>query len=171
APGKGLPHMKHPSALLGGLALAFLAFPAAQARADPSPTWTYDWSQSDTVVGAVGAGTGGIHFTPPAADSTATGTSDIIAANLTTSSTPSAAAPDPFNGQGYTLRLRLTDGPSQQSGLFVFSGKLFGTLTADSAVLSSTFNAPVTLSRAVGGHLYTVTIGPFSGPSGPNSDN
>src|SRR5262249_46365754 len=57
------------------------------------------------------------------------------------------------------------------SGLFVFSGKLFGTLTADSAVLSSTFNAPVTLSRAVGGHLYTVTIGPFSGPSGPNSDN
>ncbi len=55
--------------------------------------------------------------------------------------------------------------------MFVFSGKLFGTLTANSAVITSTFNTPVTVAQTVGGNLYTVTIGPFSAPSGPNSTN
>src|SRR5205814_2099297 len=61
APGKGLLHMKHPSVLLGGLALAVFAFPAVQARADPI-TWTYDWSGSTDAVAAGGSGTGGVTF-------------------------------------------------------------------------------------------------------------
>jgi hypothetical protein len=162
--------MKRLSAL-AGIALASLAGPVAPSRADPMITWGYDWSQSVNSVSAGGAGTGGVLFATPPTGSNAAGDSDIIAASLTTFSSATAAAPDLFNGQGYTLKLVLTDLASKQTGLFTFTGQLFGTLTANSAAITSTFNTPLTESQTIGGNVYTVTIGPFSPPGNPNATN
>jgi hypothetical protein len=151
-------------------AVALTSLLAPLAHADPTP-WSFDWSQSTNSVTAGGAGTGGVFLTTPPANSKAAGSSDIIAENLSTFSSATDADPDVFNGQGYILKLVLTDLASGQVGMFTFTGKLFGTLTATSATITNAFDAPLTASKAIGGNVYTVTIGPFSPPGSPNATN
>jgi hypothetical protein len=150
------------------LVLPLLLAPPARAE---QITWGYNWSESPRSVAAVGAGAGGINFTTAVNNNPVTGSSDVVAANMTTFSAATTAAPDRFTGQTYNLKLIITDLASGKTGLFTFTGRLFGSLTASSASVTSTFASPLIETERIGNNVYTVTIGPFAGPGAPNSGN
>jgi hypothetical protein len=154
---------------LTGLALALLLVPIQPARADPI-AWMYNWSRSPAEIHADAPGTGYITLTDESLK-TAVGNSDIVATNLRTFSTATAANPDVFTAQPYTLSLFLQDVQSGQSTTLTFSGHIDGTLTAMNANLANTFTGVTTQSVVLGDNRYTVTIGPYSPPGIPGSFN
>jgi hypothetical protein len=150
------------------LAAALAALlPAAAARAE-SIAWGYDWSRTPTVIPGDNDNTGSINLAV-GQPGTAVNSSTIVAVDLTTSSTALASNPDVFHHDAYHLTLMLTDLASHMTGVFTFSGKISGTLTANSANITNVFNSPMTEKMVLGGNTYTVTIGPFSAPGPPGS--
>ena len=87
--------------------LALLLAFAPEAHADLIP-WAYSWSNSPTQIHADAPGTGTISLSNEKSG-TAVGDSDIVATNLKTASTASAANPDVFTAKSYALTLTLTD--------------------------------------------------------------
>src|SRR5262245_38070307 len=123
----------------------------AVARAD-MVSWSYDWGSSTI---AVPAGTGGISLATPTGN--AIGTSDIVAANLTTFSSAPAGSADTFANSAYNLSVKLTDAASGQSGLLSFGGMFTGSLTPTSANITNAYDSPTAKSIQLGGNTYTVT--------------
>jgi hypothetical protein len=159
-----------PAAPLRAAALAALFLAAPAAHADPVG-WAYTWDVTPKVLTGDPGSTGSVTFTPPPAGSAAAGNSTVVAAALSALSSASPSHPDTFSGQGYTLKLTLTDDTSGQSGVLTFAGKLFGSMSAASSNITNAFTAPLTQSLTLGGHTYTVTIGPFVAPGGPMEEN
>jgi MYXO-CTERM domain-containing protein len=160
--------MPYRNSLLPGLALLALLGAAPATHGDPI-IWSYDWSRSTDVVAAAGSDTGGVALASPPDGSTGTDSMSISAAALTTFSSAPIDHPDIFNGQGYVLRLYLSDMASEATQLFVFTGKFSGTLTRDSAAITNAFDQPASLTRTIGANVYTVTIGPYRAPQGPHA--
>ena len=158
-----------PPAPLRAAALAVLFLAAPAARADVA--WTYTWDVTPKVLTGDPGNSGALTFTAPAADSHAAGNSTVLAAALSTLSSALPSHPDTFSGQGYSLSLKLTDDASGQSGVLTFGGKLFGSMSAASSNITNSFTAPLTQTLSLGGHTYSVTIGPFVAPGGPMQDN
>jgi hypothetical protein len=151
--------------VLTAFAMLLLATNAAQADLI---RWSYDWVRSPLVVTADGAGTGSINLATNPGGSIV-GDSNIVAVNLTTASTATADVPDTFANKSYALTLTLTDGPSQAMGQVTFTGQFDGMLTDSSASIKNTFEGDTTQSILVGENFYTVSIGPYTPPGGPNS--
>jgi uncharacterized protein (TIGR03382 family) len=160
--------MRLSPATLAGVALA-LSLAASSAHADPI-LWTYNWSRSPGEILADAPGTGKILLTDEKATQAA-GSSDIVATNLSTQSTATAADPDVFTHKDYTLSLAITDTASGQTGVLTFTGYLWGTLTAQSANIHNQFTGPQTLQVVLGQHLYTVTLGSYTQPGPPSASN
>ncbi|MHB1422950.1 MAG: hypothetical protein ACYC3I_07110 [Gemmataceae bacterium] len=154
--------MSHSPVALGGAAWVVLLFGAGGAHAELIQ-WSYSWSRSPTQVSANSPGTGYISLTDQPLTS-ATGNSYIVATNLQAHSTASVQNPDVFTNKTYTLSLFLQDQDSGKSGTVAFTGAFNGTLTAESSNISNTFLGSTTKSLALGDHLYTVAIGPYSAP-------
>jgi hypothetical protein len=153
----------------GGLAVALLLGAALPAKADPIP-WVFAWSRSPADVKADAPGTGHIELTAEG-PTHAAGDSDIVATNLYTHSTATAARKDLFTAKPYTLTLSLTDVASGATGTMVFTGKLDGWVTARGSHLRNTFTGATTQELTLGGHPYTLTIGPYTPPSVPDARN
>jgi hypothetical protein len=95
----------------------------------------------------------------------------LIATNITTSAvdTTSLSKPAVFKNAGYTLTLFITDLHTGKSDQMFFSGKFNGTVSTGSAQLTHTFTSPQTVSKQIGFHLYTVTVGSVVLPGNPTS--
>jgi hypothetical protein len=160
--------MKLPAKRLFAAALAVCLLAGAQARAD-FVAWDYSWSSAPTAITADNPSMGSINFTPITSGS-AVGNSFIVATNITTSSTADPSNPATFTDKAYSLILTILDKASNTSDGLTFSGKINGTLSSGSAILSNTFTSSETQSVQIGNHVYTVKIGPFA-PPGPPSAN
>jgi hypothetical protein len=146
-------------------AVSALLFAAAPARAG-LVAWTYNWTPGSLAIQADPGGTGGVSFTNEPTKN-AQGNSDIVATNIAVFSSASASNPDKMMvGGTYTLNLVLTDSASGQHATLSWTGKLTGTFSSVNSLLANAFTSPQTLSVALGGNTYTVTIGPYT-PAGP----
>ena len=98
----------------------------------------------------------------------ATGSTGIVLAGLTASSTASPTAPDTFTSKGWSTSLTITDTPSGLSNTVTISGAFSGTMSSGSSLISNVFSgSPVTFT--LGGDTYIVTPNAFVGPSVTNA--
>jgi hypothetical protein len=153
-------------------AAALMFVGAARVAADPI-SYSYSWN----VTSAVSAGTGSIMFTNGGA-STSNGDTNTVAAYLKTASTASSASPNVVSGT-YTAAITLTDlnAPGSLPATLTFSGTLAGTLTAKTAVTSTSitgvtdaggFHAGQTCDNVlVGGTLFNVSFAGYLPPGSP----
>jgi hypothetical protein len=142
------------------IALAFIGLVAASpARADMI-AFSYSWEALPDSV--IPGGTGSVHLTPSVpgtSSATLDGAPNYITAAEVRTSSSATSPPDTFDTP-FHLKLTLMDTASHESSTITFDGHIKGTLTATTSTLTSTFLNPVTQSRTLGGHLYTVTIAP-----------
>jgi hypothetical protein len=101
----------------------------------------------------------------------AEGSTTLVATNISTWADPSTSLKNPavFKDAGFTLTLFITDFKSSKSDQMFFSGKFNGTLSQGSALIFETPTSPVTVSKTIGAHIYTVTVGPYVPPGNPTS--
>jgi hypothetical protein len=152
-------------------ATAVLLLAGASVRADVVP-WTYSWQRSPISIAADGSGTGGVSLTSEALPKQAAGSSDIVATNLRIFSSATASNPDKLvTGGAYTLSLTLTDTTSGTSGTVTFTGKLTGTFSAGSSLITNVFTSPTVETLNLGANKFTVAIGPYSPPGPPSASN
>lgn len=161
--------MKRSFVALMGSALALLLLAGSPAWAG-FVGWDYAWSPGSLVVAADSGGTGGVSFTLQA-PAHADGTSDIIATNLRTFSSAPRTIPDSVAAGNYTLTLSLTDSASGQQGTATFTGVLSGTFSTTSSEVRNSFTGPTSQTLNLGGHKYTITIGPYAPPGPPSAAN
>src|SRR5262245_46310327 len=107
------------------------------------------------------SGTGNVTFALDAGTSSAElgGTTPVFipGATITTNSV-ATVPPDSYN-TNFELTLGIKEGTN--GGTMTFKGSLTGTLTETSSNLTIKFDNPVTQRVLIGGHDYTVTIGPL----------
>lgn len=144
--------MRIASLRLWGVVVVGLLLGGRPARADYM-NWSYQWSISPRPVFASGTGTVAM-----ALGRGGMGSSHILAAAVTTSSSTSIASPDRFNSS-FRLTLHLTDRASHRSGNLTFQGRIIGTLTSTGAHLFETFRTPLQ-HLTLGGHVYWVSLPP-----------
>jgi MYXO-CTERM domain-containing protein len=142
-----------------------LAVSATMARADPI-SFGYDFTTPQAVTGDAG-NLGTVAFATTNGG-TATGpTATLTAASVTAISAAPNNNADTFSGETYNVTLALTDTASGKSGSLTFVGKLFGSLTATTANITTSFAAP-TQTLVLGSDRYTVRIGPLVPPTTAN---
>ncbi len=139
------------------LAALFLA--ASTARADQIG-YEYNFVTPLAVSGDPGS-LGNVSFATTAGSHVSTAATTVTAATLAAVSSAPASAPDKFSGETYNLTLQLSDDASGKSGTLTFNGKLFGTLSAQSANITSSFTS-ATQTLVLGNDKYTVNLGPFA---------
>jgi hypothetical protein len=154
---------------LFGASLGLLLLAGVQAQADPVG-WDYSWAPSSLVVAADSGGTGGVSMTLQATTH-ADGPSDVIATNLRTFSSAPRTTPDSIAHGDYSLTLTLTDSASKATGTVTFTGFFSGTFSTTSSNLANEFTGDTTKTISLGGHLYTITIGPYAPPGPPSASN
>jgi hypothetical protein len=152
-----------------GASLSLLVIAGLQARAD-FIGYDYSWSPSSLVVAADSGGTGGINMTFQPLQH-ADGMSDVVATNIRTFSSAPVSSPDTVTNGTYSLTLNLTDSASNASGQVTFTGVFNGSMSATSANVSNQFTGQTTQTLTLGGHTYTITIGPFAPPGPPSASN
>ena len=164
--------MRRATPLLLTCCLCWLAGPARSARAEFIP-WKYNWTRNPAKIMADEPGTSYIELSDERL-SQATGSTDVVATNLRVVSTviPTPAHPhDTFTNKGYSLTLFLLDVQSNVSGQMTFTGVLNGTASATNSQIKNAFTGETTQERILGGHRYTVTIGPYTPPGPPDGAN
>jgi MYXO-CTERM domain-containing protein len=142
--------MRIPSVSLTALLVVGLLFGEGVARAGYMD-WSYHWRIGPAPVLASGTGT-----VSQALGWGGKGSSHILAAAVTTSSSATASDPDRFH-KSFALTLHLQDLATRRSGALTFHGLISGTLTASSARLSETFATPIEHLR-LGNHVYWVEL-------------
>jgi hypothetical protein len=145
-----------PRAALAGLLALALAGPA---RADF--LWTYSTTPLTPTVSAT-TGSGTINLTGETT-ALAIGSTPIVIAALTASSTADPTTPDKFVNAPWQVSLSITDGG--HTGSLTLSGVFNGTLSSGGVNLSRSFTGPPSQNVVVNGHSYTVTAGGFVPPT------
>lgn len=143
--------MRFPSVLLSALLVVGLLFSSKGVARAEYMNWSYHWSIGPAPVLASGTGT-----VSQALGWGGKGSSHLLAAAVTTSSSASANDPDRFH-KSFALTLHLQDLSTRQSGALTFHGLISGTLTARSAHLSESFATPIEHLR-LGNHVYWVEL-------------
>jgi hypothetical protein len=154
---------------LVGVSVALMLAFVPKVNADLIP-WAYSWSGSPTDILANAPGTGYITLTDEKVN-TAIGNSDIVATNLKTVSTATAANPDVFTAKSYALTLTLTDLNSATTGTMTFTGLISGTLSSVNSNLTNSFTGQTTQELVLGNSVYTTTIDAYTPPGPPGSSN
>jgi hypothetical protein len=159
--------------LTPSLALALVLAAGAVARADPTPpSWTYLGTPSPQTVNGSPALSGGANFITLLEPKSATGDSVIVAANISLFGSAATSTFGDSNGS-YTLSVNITDTASGDSHVFTFAGKLGGTFSTGSSlvtndILDTGANPQTQTWTASNGNFYTVTIpDSFYSPPGP----
>jgi PEP-CTERM motif len=177
--------MRRSSALACLLGMAGLLIAAGNALADVH--YSYEWEPNPTVIHSdpvflpmampVGAphpwpppdwGKGAITMTDPPMQH-ADGSTNVIAAYLSTHSETPSWIKAHFTDAPYSLRLFLRDDENGKSGYLVFTGLLNGTLWNQGAKITNQFTGQTTKSLILGLDVFTVKIGPDVPPGGPGS--
>jgi len=153
--------VKRLSAFLFASAVALLL---GSSEAQASILWSYDWSGSSSTT-AVMSDTGNtqVNFVNQPLLS-ASGSSNVIASNLSVQFNNASTTSDTYTNRGYSLAMLLKDTASGAATMLTFSGVLNGNLTPLSTNLNNAFNNPTTQQVTLGAGIYTVTIGPFQSP-------
>lgn len=128
--------------------------------------WTYDFTPSTTTVWSESMNSKILltNQTPV----TAVGTSDIVATQLSVSSTANDDHPDTFTHGAYSLSMKLTDAASGQFTTLIFNGYFAGTVSQHSANVENFFTGTTSYTNIMlGGNRYSVTMTNFT-PPGPN---
>jgi hypothetical protein len=154
-------HSRH---VLFGAALALLLLCPLAARADPIG-FEYNFQTPAAVTGDDG-NLGVVSFSTTNSGQ-ASGTATVTAAKIAAVTAASGSNPDTFSGETYTLTLQLNDDPSGKAGSLTFNGRLFGSLTATAANITTSFSS-ATQQLVLGNDLYTVSVGPLVPPTTPN---
>jgi len=148
----------------------WLLVAASQAQAGLI-NYKYNWAPSSLGIAGDG-GSGLIKLTNEPAGPITSGSSDVAATNIKTVSSADPEVPDTLNVQGaYTLTVQITDIDSGLSGQLSFAGKLGGTFSAHNANVTNKFTDQLTKTLTLDKHTYTVTIGPYTPPGPPDSEN
>ncbi len=113
--------------------------------------WSYHWSISPAPVFSGGTGTVALALGQPGRGST-----KLLAAAMTTSSSATAQCTDHFNSS-FNLSLHLTDLLTHKSGNLTFRGTITGTLTDSRASLVESFRVPAE-HITISGHTYYVSL-------------
>jgi hypothetical protein len=167
------------SLLLIASTAGLLLLAGTPAWADPTPTevhWTYNFtpvsSPNPSFIQADSPGTGTVTFTNEPTKS-ASNNSDVVLTNLRVSSTAPVTSPDTLNGSGaWKVALQLTDSSSGANTTMLFSGKLGGSFSSESANVSNQFTGTTTYHwTAPNGNTYTVTVNNFTPPGPPTASN
>jgi hypothetical protein len=166
---KGTTQMKRSLAHLLATSLGLLVFAGTQAQAG-FVGWDYSWTPSSLVVPADSGGTGGVSLTFMAL-AHADGPSDVIATNIRTFSSAPRTTPDVITNGTYSLTLNLVDSASGEQGSVTFTGMFNGTFSTTSSNLANTFTGLTQQQLTLGGHVYTITIGPYAPPGPPGAAN
>jgi hypothetical protein len=146
-----------------GAALALLLTTTADLHADLI-TWSYAWSRTPTEV-VSDSGNSKIYLTDSPLR-TIVGESDIVATNLTSSSSAPPASPDRFTQKPFTLSLYLLDNGSGKDGTLTFTGYFDGTLSTGNANVNAVFTGQLVQTLILGENLYVVTMTSYT-PVGP----
>jgi hypothetical protein len=162
------------NAPLTALALVFAVVGGAQAGPSPALlSWSYNWEPGAPSVTADGNPAAGVTFTDQPVK-TAVGPSDIVATNLRVFSAAAASSPDVLSANGaYTLTLQLSivDNGNPFSATLHFSGKLSGTLSAQSANVTNLFGPNTLQTVQLGSYNFTVQLGSYTPPGPPDQTN
>ena len=134
-----------------------------RARADFIP-WGFASSPGPTIIRTDPNSTGGVALTKMFFKQRM-GAADIVLTTLTPFSAANAGNPDHIVKGTYKLTLVLRDDGSGAASKLTFSGVINGTLTSAGENLSNTFTSPRTLQVHLGHFWYTVTLGPYRGPT------
>jgi hypothetical protein len=154
--------------LLQIVAIAAVLMLNSSAHAAPIQ-WGYDWTASPNMVTA---GAGHIKLSDEIGQFAA-GDSVVVASNLKTFSTATAASPDVFGaGDGnYSLTLKLTDVASTLSDTMVFTGKLSGQFSQFNANVTNSYITAGPIQKQIGNSLFTVTMLYYTPPGPPSQGN
>jgi hypothetical protein len=102
----------------------------------------------------------------------AEGDTTLVATNITTwasATTDHVNNPAIFKNVPFGLTLTITDFKSGKTDTMLFTGMFNGTLSQGAAKLFEMPTSPTTMTKAVGAHIYTVTVGPYVPPGNPTS--
>jgi hypothetical protein len=157
--------MRNLTARKCALALALCLVAGAEVRADTVP-WYYSSTPVPGVLSADVPGTGQINLSGVISGQV-TGDSSIVLANLGTVSNADPSNPATFTNANYKLALNILDASTSQSGTMFFTGQINGVLSSGNALILNNFTGQTTQTQTIGGHVYTVTIGPFAPPGVP----
>ncbi|HYT94796.1 MAG TPA: PEP-CTERM sorting domain-containing protein [Gemmataceae bacterium] len=161
--------MRHLSARKCALALGLCLLAGGQARADAVP-WYYSSMPIPSVIKSDIPGMGQINLTGVNSGQV-TGSSSIVLANLQTASNADPSNPATFTNAGYQLAVTIVDGKTNTPGTVFFTGQINGVLSSGNALILNNFTGSTTQSQTIGGHQYSVTIGPFAPPGLPGVGN
>jgi hypothetical protein len=164
--------MKRLSTCLFGVSLGLMLLagtPAWAGLISPGEVdWSYTWVPDQRSISADAPGTGAVTLTTEGTTSptppSRTGTSDIIATNMTVTSSAPQSSPDRLSQGNYGFTLNLTDLASGQSTPLRFTGYFSGNFSASATNLTNHPTSDTTESVTLGGHTYTVTFGPVNFP-------
>jgi hypothetical protein len=156
------------------IALALVLSFGAGVRADQltpdTVRWTYNFTPGAPAVTADGNPNAGVSFTNEK-PKTATGSSDIVATNLRVFSASPNTSPDHLTSNGaytFTLVLTETENGNTSTATLHFTGKLSGTLSADSANVKNVFGPNNVQTVSLGSFTFTVALTSFTPPGPPD---
>jgi hypothetical protein len=133
-------------------------------------SWEYAWARDpvDLYADPGGSGTSYIHFTDTEWNRV-TGTTRVVASNLTTFSEAPVANPDTFTNAPYTLTIYLKDLATGEIGSLEFTGVINGTLSSDNSDLENTFTGLTEQTLTRGKSRWTVKMTSYVAPGDPTS--
>jgi hypothetical protein len=99
----------------------------------------------------------------------ASGSTDILLANLTTASSANVATPDVFTQQPWKIDVSVFDIDSKTTGVVHFSGTFSGTVWSGGAKITNSFTGLTTQFLHLGNNWYTITEDSYTKPGGPNA--
>lgn len=143
------------------------------ANADPSPSlpiqWTYEWERKDPALLADGNPGASITFTNEGKQ-IATGTSNIVATNIRTSSLAPGNTPDKISKGDYELYLTLSlqEGAITHSKTLTFTGTLSGTFSKENSDIENVFGPESIQTIALGSYSFKVTMDKYTPPGPPD---
>jgi hypothetical protein len=151
------------------LALGSLLVLSTAALAGPLSSFDYN-ATPNPVVGDISSTTGSatIHLSNEPSV-LASGSTDILMANLTTASKANVATPDTFVSKIWKIDVGVYDHDSKQSGTVHFAGAFSGTVWDTGAKVTNVFTAPTTQFLHLGNNWYTITADSYTKPGGPNA--
>ena len=163
--------MSRSPARLAAVSLACLLLPAGLARAEMI-NWSFSWAPSTQTLHADAPGAGRVNLSSYGGTihSHAGDLVGLAAAYVSYSSQAPDTAPDHFSHAPFSLTLTLTDNASHQTGNLTYAGFFAGGLSASSSGLGVTVDSPTAAGLTLGGHFYSVRIGPYIAPPYPSTN-
>lgn len=132
--------------------------------------WTYNFSPSVAALSADGKPSAGVTFTNEPTKF-AVGSSDVVATNVRTFTTATAAAPDLITGANGSYKLNLTLSSGGATANLSFSGKLTGKFSSENSFLRNTFGADKSQTVTLGNFDFTVEMFAYTPPGPPDQLN